>query len=108
MRRERSGDGGLEEDGRKRGLQTYSEYGLHGNGWFAGSRWRVRPVRDRFHEVHRYRCALTCMRGFCARTGSNCRLFPQTALPDGNMNSTTFPNISTRLYMRWTNPCAHS
>lgn len=31
-------DEGLEEDGRKRGLRTYSEYGLHGNGCLAGLR----------------------------------------------------------------------
>jgi hypothetical protein len=31
-------DEGLEEDGRKRGLLTYSEYGLHGNGCLAGLR----------------------------------------------------------------------
>ena len=31
-------DEGLEEDGQKRGLQTYSEYGLDGNGCLAGLR----------------------------------------------------------------------
>jgi len=29
---------GIEEDGQKRGLQTYSENGLHGNGCLAGLR----------------------------------------------------------------------
>jgi len=54
-------DKGLEEDGQKRGLQTYSEYGLHGDGCLAGSRWRVRPVLDRSHEVHLRRYALIRM-----------------------------------------------
>ena len=98
----------MEEDGQNRGLQTYSENGLHGDGCLAGLRWRVRPVRDRSDEVHLRRYALISMREFSARTGNSHWPFSQTALPDGSMNSMTLPNISKRLYVRWTNPCAHS
>ena len=44
---------------------------------------------DRSHEVPLRRYTLIRMRGFSARTGSSRWPFPQTALPDGSMNSMT-------------------
>ena len=40
--------------------------------------------------------------------GNGPRLLPVRALLDSSINSMALPNISKRLYMRWTNPCAHS
>jgi hypothetical protein len=44
-------DTGSEEDSLNRGLENYSEYGLHGNGCLAGLRCLVRPERDKSTEV---------------------------------------------------------
>ena len=63
---------------------------------------------DRSLNVHLRRYALIGMRELSARTGTSRWPLPEIVLPDGSMNSMNLPNISKRLYMRWTNPFALS
>jgi len=69
-------DTGTEKDSRKRGLETYSEYGLHGNGCLAGLGCLVRPNRDKSTEIPWRRYTRIRMREFCVRTGTSRSLSP--------------------------------